>query len=348
MSEPAHWWERPQAFLYAWDFARHEARFLELNRSTLENSSFLDQRIAADMSRIRPAPMAEILGNQDGAGRMPRGFIFHTGFCASTLLARSLDRPGRTLSLREPLPLLQLADLARGFTQADYRYASILRCTLALMSRPFMDNEAVLVKPTNVANNLIGPLLDIHTETRGLVLYDDLEPFLLSILKRPSESEKGVRGFLRRLLHDLGARFDDLLPSDLAEAATLAWHLEIRQIQACLEGPFSGRLRVLHTQKLLSRPTDALSAVSDWLGLGFSRAECQSIARGQLWRSHAKAPGIAYDPVQRNREQAAIRRLAAKPLKSALAYAAAIRSRPIAEFRSCSLLETAETRRESW
>lgn len=323
-AEPALGWRQPREFLYAWEFARDCAQFLPLERETLVRSSFLDRRIAADLSGLRRVPIGEVLASTGKPADGPQGFVFHTAFCCSTLLARSLDSPGQVLALREPATLLQLADLARGLTSTSRDLDTLLEATLALLARPLAPGEKVLIKPGNVVNNLIGPLMHARPSARGIVLYDDLEPFLLSVLKRPRESQAGVQGFLERLLRDFPGRPPRPAPQGLAQAAALAWHLETEQLRAALAGPAAARLRLLRTDRLLSRPAASLAAAAQWLGLGLDRAHLAEVVSGPLWRSHAKDPAVAFGPERRRREQSLARRLAAHALADGLGYAGRI------------------------
>lgn len=321
---PKAWWQRPEAHLYAWDFKAGNVRFLPVDRDILARSSFLDQRIAADLSAVRTAPIGEVLEKAPaGTDRAP-AFIFHTAFCCSTLLARSLDRRGRTLVLREPATLLQLADLKRGLVETDYRLATMTKPTLGLLARPFETAERVVIKPTNLVNNLIPELLSTCPGARVLVLYDDLEAFLISVLKRPRESERGIASFLQRLLRDApaGALPGDVLNvADLPRRAALAWALQMHALSVWLK-PGSRSVRILKTPRLLHNPAGALSAVADWLELDIRSATLREVAAGPIWTHHAKHPAHGYTPARRNEEQVLARRVLAGPLRQGLSWAA--------------------------
>lgn len=324
MNPKPTWWQRPEAYLYAWDFAAGNARFLTLDRTALERSSFLDQRIRADLSTLRTVPIADLLGESPPRPDIAPAFIFHTAFCCSTLLARSFDLPGHTLVLSEPSTLLQLADLKRGLTAADYSPAPLLESTLALLSRPFIPGERVLIKPTNLATNLGPDILALYPGARALVLYDDLEAFLLSILKRPRESENGISQFLARFLADPAGRrwaAGRSLPETLPERAALAWHLQIQSLGDWLGTEHAERIRLLRTPRLLAAPTATLAAVAAWLELDLGTEACRSVIEGPLWRRHIKHPEINYTPDRRVAEQDMARRIAAEPLARGLAYA---------------------------
>lgn len=321
---PAPWWHRPEAYLYAWDFKADEARFLPLDRDALARSSFLDQRIAADLSTVRPAGISEVLAHPVGRPDRPPAFIFHTAFCCSTLLARSLDLPGQTLVLREPATLLQLADLKRGLAATERRLPALLAPTLNLLVRPFAPRERVLIKPTNLVNNLIPELLAACPGARVLILYDGLEAFLISVLKRPRESERGIAHFLDRLLRDPAAR---LFPgevtgvSGLPRQAALAWALQRHALASWLDTR-PGNVRILDTPRLLGEPLAALQAAAGWLDLGISGKSLQDVSAGPIWKQHAKHSGHGYTPTRRGEEQALARRVLAEPLRQATDWAA--------------------------
>ena len=82
-------------------------RFLKLAPSVLEDSVFLDTRIGAPLEQAVAVP-AGALGASP-AGAVP-AFLFHTSFCCSTLLARTLHIAPRVVALKEPLVLRRLAD----------------------------------------------------------------------------------------------------------------------------------------------------------------------------------------------------------------------------------------------
>ncbi|MGH8160776.1 MAG: hypothetical protein ACRESR_01230 [Gammaproteobacteria bacterium] len=319
-------WQTPRSWLYAWDFARDCGRFLTLDRETLARSSFLDQRIETDTANYDEVPVPELLGQTvRGSAGAPAGYIFHTAFCCSTLLARSLDIAGRTLVLREPATLLQLADLKRGLSASRRPKSELLPLTLALLARSFDPGERVIVKPTNVVNNLAAELLAAHSNTHALVLYDDLEPFLLAVLKRPRESARGIAEFLRRLCADPVGRdwaAAHAIPESLTARATLVWMLQIHGLQAGLANENHDRVRILRTTELLDAPAQALAASAAWLGVKLTEAEAGKIASGPLWNRHAKHPETPYTLDRRREEQALARRILAEPVREGMAWAA--------------------------
>lgn len=73
--------------------------FAHVPADVIERSAFLDTRIEASIDVLEPVSVADLpeLPAADAVG-----WIFHTSFCGSTLLARALHGGMRTV-LREPL-----------------------------------------------------------------------------------------------------------------------------------------------------------------------------------------------------------------------------------------------------
>ncbi|MDN5865414.1 MAG: hypothetical protein L0I62_09430 [Gammaproteobacteria bacterium] len=315
-----------QAWLYAWDFARDSGRFLQLDRETLRRSSFLDQRIGADTTHYREVPIAQLLHEPlpNALDGNPPVFIFHTAFCCSTLLARSLDLPGRSLSLREPAALLQLADLRRGWIETARKESGLLSLTLKLLARFREGDERLIVKPTNVVNNIAPTLLKHIPGTRAILLHDDLEAFLIAVLKRPRESARGLTLFLERLLADPSGRQwtrTHPVPEALAERAVLVWALQIRALESWLTQDSTADVRTLSAGQLLTSPATVLEACARWSGIPLTAVEADEIASGPAWSHHAKHPGTTYTPADRSADQARARRLFAEPVHKGFAWA---------------------------
>src|SRR6476659_8924630 len=97
----------PRLYLFA--LQGEAAHFQPMTPETFRRSIFLDGRIVRAPGQGFSLPFSEVRGQAwpDPALR-PINMIFHIAQCGSTLLARALDFPGRSLVLREPVALRRL------------------------------------------------------------------------------------------------------------------------------------------------------------------------------------------------------------------------------------------------
>lgn len=218
-----------------------------------------------DDSMMRAAP-----GELDAAkGGPDAAFIFHTAFCGSTLLARTLQDPPRITSLREPQILLDIAHAAH----AGSPHASMpeLDIALSLLARPWAKGGRCLIKPTNQANNLLAGILRVGAG-RAILLHSSLREFILSCCKKLPAAETFVRWMAQHFLR--GSRLGSALgvawnqPFHFVEACVLAWHAQIELFAEALAADSSDRLRSLDFAELLADPARMVPACARWLDLG--------------------------------------------------------------------------------
>ena len=101
-------------------------------------------------------------------GQAPIHFVFHSAFCASTMLVRAIDLPGSAMGISEPVILNDMAGWRR--RGADVRrHATVMNDVLGQLSRPWGQGEAVVVKPSNVFNGLAMGALALRPEARALI-----------------------------------------------------------------------------------------------------------------------------------------------------------------------------------
>lgn len=175
----------PAFFLHRIDFAADRATFVRADRDALRAASFIDGRTPFWEGPLVELPLSEILriGLPDA---LPDRFLFHVGFCGSTLLARLLDRPGRALLLREPQALTDIAAYQSMLDRSglrDERVRPALRLACRLLQRRWEPHEAVVLKPSNWINNLL-PLLCIDPPAiRPCFLSIDRRVFLRAVFR---------------------------------------------------------------------------------------------------------------------------------------------------------------------
>lgn len=295
-------------FLDELDLEAGRARFLKIDRARLEEAPFLDERL--DRSELESADMT--LTELAAVSSVPLGgepvFIWHSAFCGSTLLARCLSAPGRALALREPAVLMTLASLKRhGHSHALDRLAGPV---LGLLARLAGEGEQAIIKPTNIANNLVTDVARIFPRARHLFLTSDIEAFLVSIAKKKEPGRALARRMFSLLQYDgaspVSIPRDQLFALTDLQVAALVWHMQIWQMHVAQSRLGPERSAWLDGDTFLARPVEALEAVNRFFELGHTREEIETVASGPLMARDAKDPGRAFGTQARRQEARAV------------------------------------------
>ena len=216
-------------------------------------------------------------------------FIWHTSFCCSTLIAASLDGLGKSLSLKEPKVLVDLADARRRGDLA--RTPDLPLAVFALLARRFGAGEQVLVKPSNGANALIGEAAAV-TEGRMLLLHSDCRAFLVSVAKNGEPVRAYVRGLFMALLADRpdAVRWPagDLMRLTDLQLAAVAWQMQMMALRRAAES-LGDRARSLNSARFLAEPKAALEALDDFFGLGVGKTVIGRTVTGPDFRRDPKS-----------------------------------------------------------
>jgi hypothetical protein len=280
--------------------------FVHLDRARLAAAPFLDQRLdrrgaeqmRASFEALEPAlPLARL------------GFIWHTSFCCSTLIARALDAPGKNLALREPAITMKLAAAKRGGWFAPQHLGDRLpSLVFRLLARRFEEREQVLIKPTNTVNTL---LEDANRLTSGkmLFLYSDCREFLASIAKKKLDGYIFARKLFTISAND-GGPLGKLPPQQLFEMsdlqiAALTWQMQIghfRRVMASL----GNRAASLDCASFLADPAGVLSRLDRFFELGLGGAHIESVVAGPLMTRNAKDESQSYGAELRRKERDAL------------------------------------------
>ncbi|MFC5569762.1 hypothetical protein ACFPN1_06775 [Lysobacter yangpyeongensis] len=269
--------------------------FLRLDESVVEASSFLDTRIGAPLSHAVPCPVEAA----DDLPVSPRvGWLLHTSYCGSTLLARVLHTPPYNTCLREPLVLRRLGDARHESQQID----RVTGPTIALLSRPWHAGGSVVIKPTHAALNAATQMMSAAPGSRALLLTSSLDDFLVSNLKKSAESQAKIPQLAERAVQ--ASRFDLLLPAtafdppDMLCAAVIQWAAQRELARQIAAEVGSERFRVADMSMLLSDLQATALAAARWLQLDIPETELRSRCMLEGGRN-AKATDAAYSAAQR-------------------------------------------------
>lgn len=256
----------------------------------------------------------------------PLHFIFNTSFCCSTLLARALEVPGVSASLREPNILVDVAERliqARGGQDAFE-----LELALRLLERPLAGTGTIIVKPSNFANRLLEPALALREGSRAVLLYSDAGTFLRSVLKRGLLSRINARRLYQNLVAWTGLEFgfsdsETFLQSDL-QVAALAWLMQIAHFQSIADRFGPDRVIVVDAADLLGEPGATLQSVQSLFGLNLSDGQVSEIVEGPAFSKHSKSSKIDYGPATRERDHEALMEVHGEELRMVLKWLDAV------------------------
>jgi hypothetical protein len=293
----------PALFLHDVDPVAGRAGFVWTARASLSSEPFLDQRWRAPEGVDATLPLAELRPASTEAPRID--FIWHTSFCASTLLSACLDAPGRCLALKEPQVLVTLAAMKRhGRLDSD-----LAKTVFGFLGRRFDPDERILVKPSNGANTLIAEAAAL-TRGRMLLLYSDCESFVLSMAERGRTGFAYVRDAFRILAADghPAGRWPaaELLRLTDLELAALFWRMQMDALEVA-STRLADRARSLDCRQLMEDPEEVLSSIDAFFGLGLGREQLEAVVAGPLFRRDAKRPGQAFDARARAEARAKLR-----------------------------------------
>ncbi len=288
------------------------AQVLHFAREDYRRAAFLDERAlghrpiggwSVPITALRERVAAA------GAARVPAHWLFHLGHCGSTLLSRLLDAVPGVLGLREPLPLLTLAELLPDTAGPDRgldgeTLGADLRLVLRLLRRGFADTRVVLVKPTGVVTALAPALLAEDQDACAVLLGVDLAIWLATMLRDPglrqaARTQAALRiAAWRACGGDPGIRLPELSDPELLALSWLAEQLRWRS----LAQRFGARLLRIDFDAFLAAPQTTLTAMAQHYRLEATPETIASALRGGLLDRYAKDPRQPYDAGTRARE----------------------------------------------
>ncbi len=285
---------------YLFGFENGDALFLRMNRATYGQSIFFDGRIVTLDDNLIRIPMALLLALPPEAAAAPRfGWIFHMAHTGSTLLSRALDRPGKTLVIREPMTLRALgveAAASRKDRLAADGWGERLHLALAMLNRRYLEDETVLVKANVPVNCIIPAVLEGAVNPKALLLHFGLEDYLTAILRGPNH-RKWVENIFSELRLDEHSEIGQSGELQIAEKAAALWLFQIRIYTEVLAA--NPGVRSLDSNILFDEPLRCLQAASDYFNCPIGEDEAQRIVSGSLFSTYSKNPNAPFDNTHR-------------------------------------------------
>jgi len=209
---------------------------------------------------------AALLGEQ-----APIHFIFHSAFCASTMLVRALDRPGSAMGISEPVILNDMVGWRKRGANVP-QHAKVMDDSLGQLSRAWGPGEAVVVKPSNIYNVLALGALALRPSAKALLLYAPIDEFLLSVARKGMWCRLWVRELLEILLQhgmvDLGFEARDYFRQTDLQAAGVGWLAQHMQFHRMAQHFGPERIATLDSETLTRDSAHVAARVATHFGLG--------------------------------------------------------------------------------
>jgi len=256
----------------------------------------------------------------------PLHFVFHSAYCCSTLIARAFDRPGWATGLKEPVIFNDIVGWRRRGGQGP-DMASVLDDVLTLLARPFTPGEAVVVKPSNIANGMASAMLTLRPHAHALLLYAPLRTYLASIAKKGLDGRLWVRtlllGQLDDKMIDLGFTPRDHLGHSDLQVAAVGWLVQ-QALFANLVTQFGpARNATLSSAALMQDPASAMAGLARHFGMPLDAAALAQIVDGPAFTRHSKFDD-AFTATERAAEHQAAEQIHADEIDKVVHWAEAV------------------------
>ncbi|MET0588112.1 MAG: hypothetical protein ABWZ75_06275 [Novosphingobium sp.] len=320
----------PGLFPHRLSFDEELVSFVPTNATKLRAASFLDDR--CDFA-TRPAQLIAMGDALSAGGRPaePNRFIFHVSFSGSTLLSRLLDHTGRSLVLREPQSLSDLAARRARIDQtggSDPRVDRMLVALPALLARRWEPNEAVVIKPSNWVNNLAPAFCSGGQPTLPLFLSMQPRTFLLAVFRGGHEriafTARAALHFSQagRLNADrvaLALAHTDDQTAQLARLAALAHRMQSELFATARSTGGWSEEHCIDFAELMADPVTVAAKAAKLLDLDLPAAIIEANAEQWLGRD-AKQPANSYAADARNLEDREVEERFGKTIDDALSW----------------------------
>ncbi|MEH6714174.1 hypothetical protein [Parasphingorhabdus flavimaris] len=283
-------------------------RFVQVPRDVHRNCTFITDEHLPNVDQyelIRRADIADIK-----LTTAPVHFIFHSAYCCSTMMARAFDIPGVSMGLKEPVILNDMIGWRRRGADSQ-KLATVLDKSLGLLARPMGEDQAVIVKPSNICTPLAIPALRLRPESRALLLYAPLKSYLQSIVKKEMWGRIWVRDVLLGTLKD-GYALGGFSPEELLQltdlqVAAIGWLSQHAAFAKILTTIGDERVKTLDSDSFLARQPETMTALDALFGLGMDEATIMKSVNGPAFKSHSKLDqaktGEIFDAQTRQKEQ---------------------------------------------
>ncbi|MGH8371785.1 MAG: hypothetical protein ACRETO_03535 [Gammaproteobacteria bacterium] len=319
--------QSPDYLLQNLDFMNRRGLVVHVNQGTYRQAAFLDERMFTQDTQGAWFALDSLLQITSALPARTAHYIFHIGHCGSTLLSRLLGELPGCFALREPLGFLALAMARRELESPNSpldaaTWHELFEMVIRLQARCYAESDIALIKSTSVAGNLLQPAMSARADSRAILLYMDLEPWLATMLRAPGTRES-VRAFtgawltdFRRLTGDESIRLHGL---DDIRQAVISWAAMLLNFtQAAAHNP--ARTCWMNFDTFLAAPAQHCKTLTDFLALPATDVTIQTLTSGPIMAHYAKDPHQNFDSTARTRELTDSRRQFGAEIRAGLEW----------------------------
>lgn len=293
----------PEFYLFDFSTQSGLSKFLLVREDIQEQIPFVDIRLepfAQAKFSVSTKHLFSLEGQHD-IERPSTHFIFHHAFVCSTLLARCLNNIDAFFSLKEPWVLRRLADFKRAqrhaISESDWQEMFVKNTSL--LAKNYTTGKSLIVKATNVANNLIEDVVHLLPTGRILFLYSDLESFLVSNLKKTPETRGKMPSLYTDFVQDSDfaqqfKAYRDPSVFSFLQVCALVWVVSIYNLKKVIGQHRTDRFLAMDMMKLLNEPERTLASVSKHFGHSPAARDRSLMADPDILGKNAKDPRQSY------------------------------------------------------
>lgn len=304
-------------------------RFLPVPRDIHRQCTFITDEHLPDIENYSLHRRSDVQAHDPETA--PVHFIFHSAYCCSTMLARAFDIESISMGLKEPVILNDMIGWRRRGADRT-KWQDVLDQSLNLLSRPFGDDRAVIIKPSNICTPLAIPVLAAKPDSKALLLYAPIESFLKSIAKKEMWGRIWVRDVLIGTRQDGylidGFEADDLLQLTDLQVAAIGWLSQHAAFAQVIDTIGAERVKTLDSENFLKQSDKTIDALSQLFGLNLDDEQKQTVLAGPAFTSHSKLDqnedGEVFDASARQAEQDQMTNLHGKEIEMVAQWTRAV------------------------
>jgi hypothetical protein len=305
------------------------ARFLPITELGYRASSHLDRRAVTQAQQGFELNLDDLLQSMHRATRPVREthFILHVGHCGSTLISRLLGELPGHFALRDPMPLIRIAqavmregDPERAISRETAE--KMMAVTIGLLGRTWSSDETAVVKPGYFAFSTYANLMRAHPDNRALLLDVPLEVFLATLLRpqQLDEQRKAVANLYLRpwsTIADEVLAVDDLSPGEVVAMMWLTHQIGLSAVAAAAPD----RVMRLTFDEYLDDPAVRLQEITGFLGRTHPPELIQDLLASPLTGRYAKDTEHPYSPAVRDEALASSREMYTDEIRAGQVFA---------------------------